>query len=356
MTEVELVSPFVLEYAYKRSLGPVLSRYFTGLREGRLQGVTTASGRVIMPPAEYDPETGEDITGWVDVGPEGEVTTWTWVDTPSPRAPLQEPFAWALIRLDGTDSALLHALKCRREEVKTGMRVRPQWKSTRVGFVTDIACFVPVSSGDVGDTDGQARAPSPFSLPQAGEGGRRPGEGSEPFVAASLHGASEPPAKPVTQFLAPTRVEYLVTAGKVTAEFLRGILKRELNGRRCPSCGRVYIPPRGACPIDGVPTTELVPLSQRGTVTTFSVIRFPFEGQVLTPPYACAHIVLDGADVPLLHIIGDVDVNAVRMGMRVEAVWAEDLQPTLASVRYFRPVDEPDVPYEAYCRHLGEGV
>lgn len=325
MTEVELVSPFVLEYAYKRSLGPVLSRYFTGLREGRLQGVSSASGRVIVPPAEYDPETGEDITGWVDVGPEGVVTTWTWVDAPSPRAPLQEPFAWALIRLDGADSAMLHALKCSRDEVKTGMRVRPQWKETRVGFVTDIAYFVPVSSAD------------------------------GPALAAPNAGA-EPPAKPVTQFLTPTRVEYLVTAGKVTAEFLRGILRRELNGRRCPTCGRVYIPPRGACPIDGVPTTELVPLSQRGTVTTFSVIRFPFEGQVLTPPYACAHVVLDGADVPLLHIIGEVDVNAVRMGMRVEAVWADDLQPTLASVRYFRPVDEPDVPYEAYCRHLGEGV
>lgn len=324
-TEVELVSPFVLEYAYKRSLGPVMSHYFTGLRDGRLRGVKTASGRVLMPPTECDPETGEDITGWVDVGPEGEVTTWTWVDAPGPRAPLQEPFAWALIRLEGADTPMLHAVKCGRDEIKTGLRVRAEWREKRVGFVTDLACFVPVAAADVSTHD------------------------------ASPSASDAAPQKPVTHFLSPTRVEYTVSAGTITGEFLRGILRRELNGRRCPACGKVYIPARGACPIDGVPTNEIIPLSQRGTVTTFSVIRFPFEGQVLTPPYACAHVVLDGADVPLLHIIGEVDVNAVRMGMRVEAVWADDLQPTLASVRYFRPVDEPDVPYEAYCRHLGEG-
>lgn len=56
--------------------------------------------------------------------------------------------------------------------------------------------------------------------------------------------------------------------------------------------------------------------------------------------------------MPLLHIVGDVDVDLVRMGMRVEAIWAEELKPTLASVRYFRPIDEPDVPYEDFREHV----
>lgn len=324
MQDVELVSPFVLEYTYKRSLGPVLSRYFTALKDARLEGVVTQTGRVLMPPDEYDPETGDDIVGWRAVGPEGTVTSWTWVASPGVRALLQEPFAWALIVLDGADTALLHAVKCPKAALKTGMRVRPEWREPRVGATTDIVCFVPVS--EVREEPHGVRTPS----------------------------TAEPSSPPVKQLLTPTRIDYLVTAGEVTAEFLRGILKRELNGRRCPACGKVYLPPRGACPIDGVPTTTVVPLGQRGTVTTFSVVRFPFEGQVLTPPYVCAHIVLDGADVPLLHIVGDCSVESVRMGMRVEAVWAEALEPTLASVRYFRPVDEPDVPYASFRRHLGE--
>ena len=157
-------------------------------------------------------------------------------------------------------------------------------------------------------------------------------------------------SEPVWRFKGPTKLEYLVKAGAGTVEFLEGILQKKLIGKRCPGCELVYMPPRGSCPVCVLEMTESVEVSQRGTVTTFSVIRFPFEGQVLTPPYACAHVLLDGADVPLIHVVGG-DVENVRMGMRVEAVWADELAPTLASVRYFMPVDEPDTPYadfEAY--------
>ena len=144
----------------------------------------------------------------------------------------------------------------------------------------------------------------------------------------------------------PIRLEYTFTAGEAQSRFLRGLAEGKLIGQRCPSCRKVYIPPRGSCPTCAVPTHEAVEVGPRGTVTTFSVVRIPFEGQLLPPPYACAHVVLDGADVPLLHIIGECDVDVVRIGMRVEPVWAETLAPTLASVRYFRPVDEPDLPDE----------
>lgn len=159
---------------------------------------------------------------------------------------------------------------------------------------------------------------------------------------------SDAKTEPVWRFKGPTRLEYLVRAGDGTVEFLEGILEKKLIGKRCPGCQMVYMPPRGSCPTCVLAMTEAVEVGQRGTVTTFSVVRFPFEGQVLTPPYACAHILLDGADVPLLHVVGNCDVDDVRMGMRVEAVWAEDIQPTLASVRYFVPCDEPDTPYAEF--------
>ena len=164
--------------------------------------------------------------------------------------------------------------------------------------------------------------------------------------------AAPSPAEPVTRFRSPVRIEYEVAAGAVTARFLDGILQRRLEGRRCAVCEKVYIPPRGSCPTCAVPTTEPVDVGPRGTVTTYSVIRIPFEGQVLDPPYACAHVILDGADVPLLHIVGECDVDHIRMGMRVEAVWAEQLQPTLESIRYFRPVDEDDVCYDEIREHV----
>ena len=319
MTEVELVSPFVLEYAYKRSLGPVLSRFFTALRDRRIVGVRTKAGRVLAPPVEYDPQTGESVEDFVTVGPKGTVTTWCWVSEAISTHPLDKPFAWALIRLDGADTAMLHALDAEEADISTGMRVQPRWRPEPRGHITDIECFEAIDT-------------------QQGQGAN--------------HQESTENLEAVTRFKSPTRLEYTVTAGGVTADFLRGILNRELIGKRCPQCSKVYIPPRGSCPTCGVPTTEAVAIGERGTITTFSVVRIPFEGQMLQPPYACAHIVLDGADVPLLHIVGDCDVDDVRMGMRVEAVWADELLPTLASVLYFRPSGEADADYASYRLHV----
>ncbi len=122
------VAPFVLQYTYKRSLGPVLQRFFTALREGQLLGARTAGGRVLMPPQEYDPDSGDDIVDLVEVGPSGVVESWT--EGPAG--------AWALIRLDGADTALLHRA---RGPLSTGCRVAPCWAETRVGQLDDIVAF-----------------------------------------------------------------------------------------------------------------------------------------------------------------------------------------------------------------------
>lgn len=156
----------------------------------------------------------------------------------------------------------------------------------------------------------------------------------------------------VEAFKGPVRVDYTVHAGGVTSRFLTHVLRRELVGLRCPDCRKVYVPPRSICPTCAAACTEEVPVGPRGTVTTFSVVRFPFEGQRLEPPYACAHVLLDGADVPLLHIVGECDVDTVRMGLRVEPVWSEVPEPSLTSVRYYRPSGEPDAAYDSFREHV----
>jgi uncharacterized OB-fold protein len=139
-----LSADYVLEFTYTRSVGRVIGRFFEGLREGRIAGVRTASGRVLVPPTEYDPETGEACQEEVEVGTSGVVTTWCWVSAPRKRAPLSQPFAWALIRLDGADTALLHAVDAGAiERMRSGMRVRVRWAAERSGRIQDIACFEP---------------------------------------------------------------------------------------------------------------------------------------------------------------------------------------------------------------------
>jgi uncharacterized protein len=146
MSQIEkaLTAPHVIEYTYKRSLGPVLSQFFTALRERRVLGVRRKDGTVLCPPKEYDPDTGESLAEMVPLKDTGVVTSWAWVAKPRPQQPLQKPFAYALIRLDGADTPLLHAVDAGSEaRMKTSMRVRARWADTTVGAIRDIACFEP---------------------------------------------------------------------------------------------------------------------------------------------------------------------------------------------------------------------
>jgi hypothetical protein len=139
-----LTAPHVLEYPYTRSVGPIIGRFLGGLRDRRILGVRAKGGRVLVPPTEYDPETSDPLDELVEVGQSGVVKTWAWVAQPRPKHPLQRPFAWALVQLDGADTALLHAVDAGDEaKMATGMRVRVRWRDETVGEIQDIACFEP---------------------------------------------------------------------------------------------------------------------------------------------------------------------------------------------------------------------
>ncbi len=143
-THESLTAPHVLEYTYTRSVGPVIGRFFGALEERRVLGIRAKDGRVLVPPVEYDPQTGEELDELVEIGQAGVVTTWTWVTTPRKKHPLDRPFAWALVRLDGADSAMLHAIDAGDESrMATGMRVRIRWRDEPQGDIHDIACFEP---------------------------------------------------------------------------------------------------------------------------------------------------------------------------------------------------------------------
>ena len=96
-----------------------------------------------------------------------------------------------------------------------------------------------------------------------------------------------------------------------------------------------------------------VVVSDTGTVTTFCIVNVPFEGQTMKLPYVYASVLLDGADLPMLHLV-NAPAHEARMGMRVRAEWvpAGERRPTLESIRWFSLTGEPDAPFESYQEHL----
>jgi uncharacterized OB-fold protein len=156
----------------------------------------------------------------------------------------------------------------------------------------------------------------------------------------------------VSRLVCPVRLDYEVRAGRELGRFLAGIAEGRFIGRRCPECRKVYVPPRGACPACGVPTSEDVPVADTGTVTTFCVVNVPFEGLTLKLPYVYASVLLDGADIPFAHLVTGLPAHEVRMGLRVRAEWAAERRPTLESILGFRPTGEPDAPLASYEAHV----
>lgn len=311
--EPPLSAPLKLSFDYTRSVGPILGQFFTALRDRRIVGNRGSDGRVHVPPAEYDPVTYEQLTEIVPVSSVGTVLSWTWQSTPLEGQPLDRPFAWALIKLDGADTPLLHAVD---GKVSTGDRVHVHWADETVGAITDIAYFVP------------------------GEEAEPEGEVSE--------------KDPVTMLVTPTSIEIQHTASLPETRFLKALEEGKLLGARSGKTGKVYFPPKEADPATGKELDEFVELPDQGTVTTFAIINIPFAGQRIKPPYVAAYVLLDGADIPFLHLVTEIEASEVRMGMRVQAVWKprEEWGLGIDNIDHFRPTGEPDADYDSYRHHL----
>jgi uncharacterized OB-fold protein len=150
------------------------------------------------------------------------------------------------------------------------------------------------------------------------------------------------------------RLEYTVTAGRTYSRYLLALAQKRIIGGRCPRCSKVYVPPRGSCPTCGVPTGDEIQIAHSATVTTFCIVNIPFGAMPFPPPYVVASLLLDGADLPILHLVRGIPTEQVRMGLRVRAVWVPDaeLAPTVESIRWFEPSGEPDAEYASFEAHL----
>ena len=320
---------FTLEYPYTRTTGPVIGPFLTGIRDGRLVG-NRCGDRVLCPPLEYDPDTGATLEpDFVEVGPGGEVVGWTWIADPSTKHPVDRPFAFAQIRLDGADTTLLHAVDAGSiDAMSTGMRVKAQYRDERHGAITDVY-FVPEADA----------------------------------VEQDIVAEDEPVA--ITEHLIGLLVSEPMYPHRV--RFAQGLLDGKIIGQKSPVDGKVYVPSRGYDLMHRVRMTEAddVEVADVGTVVSFTQLTpVQYYGQQETKPYIRCSILLDGADQPL----GGIDVrhlerDSFRVGMRLRCVWkpAEERDVSDIDNRYgsmpegvyerWEPTGEPDVDPETIKEH-----
>jgi uncharacterized OB-fold protein len=207
--------------------------------------------------------------------------------------------------------------------MSVGMRVAPRWATARVGSVRDIEAFVPLADGE------------------------------EPVPAEPNASDAENAQEPVTGIVSPFRLDYRRSAGEATTRYLLGLAEHKIIGGRAPSSDEVYAASRGTDPKTGEPTSIEVEVQDRGTIATFCVVNIPGLSELAPEvPYVSAQILLDGANNTFFGLIRGVPVEEVRMGMRVKAVWADELVADHTSIKWWEPTGEPDADYETYKGYL----
>jgi uncharacterized OB-fold protein len=134
-------------------------------------------------------------------------------------------------------------------------------------------------------------------------------------------------------------INYRYFAGKVGSRFFSQLRdKKKILGIRCNKCNLVYLPPRSTCGRCFSQLKKWVPLSDKGTLQTYTVIHHPQPTYPLKVPFAYGVIRLDGADTGIGHLLGEVDFSRLYIGLRLQAVFKEDRQGNMMDIKYFKPL------------------
>ena len=129
------------------------------------------------------------------------------------------------------------------------------------------------------------------------------------------------------------------TAGAVGSRFLIELRdNKKIMGTKCPACDLVYVPARSVCKYCFAQLDQFVEVSDRGTLQTYTVACQQNGVQPVDPPIIYGIIQLDGASTGLVHMLGEVDLEELQIGMRVKAVFKEKRVGSILDIKYFKPL------------------
>jgi uncharacterized OB-fold protein len=146
------------------------------------------------------------------------------------------------------------------------------------------------------------------------------------------------------------KADYAWDTGIGIGAYLAAMKNGVILGSACYTCNKIVVPPRTVCEWCFKPMDEYIPLRDTGTVNTFSLCYVTWDVQRITEPEIPIVVELDGTSSlkngpimgGIMHLLGEVEPQQVKIGMRVKAVWKkpEDRAGAITDILYFRPIDE----------------
>ena len=137
------------------------------------------------------------------------------------------------------------------------------------------------------------------------------------------------------------KVPYSWSVGDTGSRFLTEIRDhKKILGKKCEACETVFVPPRKMCPRCFKDTGPWIEVGPQGTLKAHTVVRYDNSLQPVKPPVIYGIIQLDGSSTGLVHLLGEVDLDNLAAGLRVEPVFQENREARILDIAYFRPLKD----------------
>jgi len=132
--------------------------------------------------------------------------------------------------------------------------------------------------------------------------------------------------------------------GVAVNRYLAELKKGKIIAKQCRKCNRIMLPPRLFCELCFIPSGDWVYVKDTGIINTFSICHVHWDASRIKEgekPHLPAVIEIDGASdgMGIMHLLGEVEPEEIRIGMKVKAVWKPEAERTgsITDIKYFKP-------------------
>ncbi len=138
---------------------------------------------------------------------------------------------------------------------------------------------------------------------------------------------------------------YAWDMGVAIKRYLAELKKGKIIATECRKCRRIMLPPRLFCELCYIPCADWRYVKDTGVVNTFSICYVHWDASRIKEgekPHLPAVIEIDGAsqDMGIMHLLGEVEPDQIKIGMKVKAVWKPEKERTgsITDIKYFKPI------------------
>ena len=130
------------------------------------------------------------------------------------------------------------------------------------------------------------------------------------------------------------------TYGIAGERFFREIMDNgKLFGTRCRKCNLTYLPPRIYCERCFEELEEWCEIANKGEIYTYTVGWVDLDGSRLQEPVVLAFVKFGDAYGGLVHRVGEINIEEIKIGLPVEVVFKDKAERTgsILDIKYFKP-------------------